>query len=263
MLLAYVIALIIYTLVSCHLAWALLRLKPIAKGFTLGMLLVALVAHAITLYPNIYTLHGLNFNVFNTASLTSFYFVLFYVIFCFYRPILSLGLFAAPTAIIGLSLGYFGVAPYAPLTDISKGLEAHIILSIAAYCVLLMAAVQAVILRIQIRELKHKTKQRFWVNKLPSLQSMESLLFDMILVGFSLLTLALAIGFVYVSDLMAQHIAHKTVFSIMSWLLFGWLLFGHWKYGWRGRRAANMTILAFLLLAVGFIGSKFVLEMLL
>ena len=76
MLLAYVIALIIYTLVSCHLAWALLRLKPIAKGFTLGMLLVALVAHAIVLYPNIFTLHGLNFNVFNTASLISFYFVL-------------------------------------------------------------------------------------------------------------------------------------------------------------------------------------------
>ncbi|WP_296404577.1 cytochrome c biogenesis protein CcsA [Psychrobacter sp.] len=263
MLLAYVIALIIYTLVSCHLVWALIRLKPIAKGFTLGMLLIALVAHAMTVYPNIYTLHGLNFNVFNTASLTSFYFVLFYVIFCFYRPILSLGVFAAPTAILGLSLGYFGVAPYAPLSDISKGLEAHIILSIAAYCVLLMAAVQAIILRIQIRELKHKAKQRFWVNKLPSLQSMESLLFDMILVGFSLLTIALAIGFVYVNDLLAQHIAHKTVLSVLSWLLFGWLLFGHWKYGWRGRRAANMAITAFVLLAIGFIGSKFVLEMLL
>jgi ABC-type uncharacterized transport system permease subunit len=262
-LLAYVIALIIYLLVSCHLVWALLRLKPIAKGFTLGMLVVALVAHAVTLYPNIFTIHGLNFNVFNTASLTSFYFVLFYVLFCLYRPILSLGLFAAPTAVVGLSLSYFGVAPYAPLTEISEGLEAHIILSIAAYCVLLMSAVQAIILRIQIRELKHKTNQRFWVNKLPSLQSMESLLFDMILVGFSLLTLALAIGFVYVNDLLAQHIAHKTILSMLSWLMLGYLLFGHWKYGWRGRRAANMTILAFVVLAIGFIGSKFVLEILL
>lgn len=263
MLLAYVIALISYLLVSCHLVWALLRLKPIAKGFTLGMLLIAMVAHAVVLYPNIFTLHGLNFNVFNTASLTSFYFILFYVLFCLYRPILSLGIFAVPTAIIGLSLGYFGVAPYAPLSNMSVGLEVHIILSIAAYCVLLMAAVQAVIMRIQIRELKHTTKQRFWVNKLPSLQSMESLLFDMILVGFSLLTIALAIGFVYVNDLLAQHIAHKTILSILSWLMLGGLLLGHWQYGWRGRRAANMAIIAFVILAIGFIGSKFVLEILL
>ena len=85
----------------------------------------------------------------------------------------------------------------------------------------------------------------------------------MILVGFSLLTLALAIGFVYVNDLLAQHIAHKTILSMLSWLMLGYLLFGHWKYGWRGRRAANMTILAFVVLAIGFIGSKFVLEILL
>lgn len=263
MLLAYIIALVIYIIVSCHLLWALIRIKPIAKGFTLGMLLIGLVAHAIALYPNIFTLYGLNFNLFNIASLTSFYFILFYIVFSFYRSILSLGVIATPIAIIGLSLGYFGTAPYDPITNISAGLEAHIILSIASYCVLLMAAVQAVIMRFQIRELKHKTVHRFWVNKLPSLQSMESLLFDMILVGFGILTVALAIGFVYVDDLMAQHIAHKTVLSVISWLLFGGLLLGHWKSGWRGRRAANMTIIAFIVLAVGFIGSKFVLELVL
>lgn len=263
MLLAYIIALIAYILVSCHLVWALVRIKPIAKKATLGLLIIALLAHAVVLYPNISTLYGLNFNLFNVASLTSFYFILFYVLFCFYRPILSLGVFATPAAIIGLSLGYFGVAPYDPISNISAGLEAHIILSIAAYCMLLMAAIQAVILRFQIRELKHKTVHRFWVNKLPSLQSMESLLFDMILVGFAILTAALAIGFVYVNDLMAQHIAHKTILSILSWLLFGGLLIGHWQAGWRGRRASNMAIIAFVLLALGFIGSKFVLEMLL
>ncbi len=182
--------------------------------------------------------------------------------FSFYRPVLSLGIFATPLAMIGLSLGYFGIAPYAPLPDISAGLELHIILSIAAYCMLLMAALQALIVRFQIRELKRKSNHRVWVDKLPSLQSMESLLFDMILVGFTILTIALAVGFVYVNDLLGQHIVHKTVFSVISWLLFGALLVGHWKYGWRGRRAANMTILAFILLAIGFIGSKFVLEML-
>ena len=85
----------------------------------------------------------------------------------------------------------------------------------------------------------------------------------MILVGFILLSIALGIGFIYVEDLMAQHIVHKTVFSMLSWLLFGILLIGNWRAGWRGKRAANITFYAFILLAIGFVGSKFVLELVL
>lgn len=261
--LAFLLASVAYVLVSLYLGWALIKSKPIHKGVSLGLLLIGLAAHALFLYPYVVTLYGLNFNLFNVISLTSLFFLFFYVLFCLYRPILSLGILAAPTAFIGMAIGYVGRAPYQPMMDIRAGLEAHILLSLAAYCVLLMAAVQALFLRLQIRELKHQTIHRFWVNKLPSLQSMESLLFDMLLVGFVLLSIALGIGFIYVKDVMAQHIAHKTVFSVLSWLLFGALLLGHWRAGWRGKRAANITIYAFILLAVGFVGSKFVLEMLL
>ncbi|WP_227429966.1 inner membrane protein YpjD [Psychrobacter sp. I-STPA6b] len=263
MLIAYLLATFCYASISIHLYWALLQKRPIAKGFTLTTLSIGVIAHAMVLYPNIVTNYGLNFNLFNTLSLTSLFFILFYGLFCLYRPILSLGTLAAPTALIGVTLGYFGVAPYQPLANISHGLEAHILLSFAAYCVLLMAAVQAVIMRFQIRELKHKTVHRFWVNKLPSLQSMEGLLFDMILVGFVLLSIALALGLLYVKDIVNQHIAHKTAFSVLSWLIFGGMIIGHWRAGWRGRRAADLTIFAFILLALGFIGSKFVLELLL
>ena len=261
--LAFLLASMAYILVSIHIGWALVQDKPIHKSLSLGLLLVGMAAHAALLYPYVVTLYGLNFNLFNIISLTSLFFLFFYLLFCLYRPILSLGILAAPTALIGMTVGYVGRAPYQPLTDVSIGLEIHIILSLAAYCVLLMAAVQALFLRLQIRELKHHTIHRFWVNKLPSLQSMESLLFDMLLVGFVLLSIALGIGFIYVQDLMAQHIVHKTVFSLLSWLLFGVLLFGNWRAGWRGKRAANITIYAFILLAIGFVGSKFVLEMLL
>ncbi|MBO1530839.1 cytochrome c biogenesis protein CcsA [Psychrobacter sp. F1192] len=260
---AFLIAGLAYILVSVHIGWALIQDKTIHKSLSLGLLVIGMLAHATLLYPSIVTLYGLNFNLFNTLSLISLFFLLFYVLFCLYRSILSLGILAAPTALAGLIVGNVGRAPYQPLTDISIGLETHILLSLAAYCVLLMAAVQALFLRLQIRELKHQTIHRFWVNKLPSLQSMESLLFDMLLVGFILLSIALGIGFVYVNDLMAQHIAHKTVFSVLSWLLFGALLIGNWRAGWRGKRAANITIYAFILLAIGFVGSKFVLEMLL
>jgi len=262
-LLAFVIASMAYIVVSIHIGWALTTDRPINKGASLGLLLVGMLAHAALLYPYIVTLYGLNFNLFNVFSLTSLLFLFFYVLFSLYRPIVSLGILAAPTALIGMAIGYIGRAPYQPLTDVSMGLEAHILLSFAAYCVLLMAAVQALFLRLQIRELKHHTIHRFWVNKLPSLQTMEGLLFDMILVGFVLLSIALGLGFVYVQDLMAQHIAHKTVFSILSWLMFGALLLGNWCAGWRGKLAANITIYAFILLALGFVGSKFVLELVL
>ena len=261
--LAFLLAGMVYILVSIYIGWALIHDKPIHKGVSLGLLVVGMLAHAALLYPHVVTLYGLNFNLFNTISLISLFFLFFYVIFSLYRPIVSLGILAAPTALAGMIVGYIGRAPYRPITAISVGLEAHILLSLAAYCVLLMAALQALFLRLQIRELKHQSIHRFWVNKLPSLQSMESLLFDMLLVGFVLLSIALGIGFVYVEDLMAQHLAHKTVFSVLSWLLFGALLLGNWRAGWRGKRAANMTIYAFILLAIGFVGSKFVLEMLL
>lgn len=261
-LLAFVIASIAYIAVTLYIGWALTTNKTIRKGASLGLLLVGMLAHATLLYPYIFTLYGLNFNLFNVFSLISLFFLFFYVLFSLYRPIVSLGILAAPTAFLGMIIGYIGRAPYQPLTDVSVGLEAHIILSFAAYCVLLMAAVQALFLRLQIRELKQNTIHRFWVNKLPSLQTMESLLFDMILVGFVLLSIALGIGFIYVEDLFAQHIVHKTVFSVLSWLLFGLLLLGNWRIGLRGKRAANMTFYAFILLAIGFIGSKFVLEFL-
>lgn len=263
MQLAFLLAGVVYILVSIYIGWALIQDKPIHKGVSLGLLVVGMLAHAALLYPHVVTLYGLNFNLFNTISLISLFFLFFYVIFSLYRPIVSLGILAAPTALVGMIIGYIGRAPYRPITHISVGLEAHILLSLAAYCVLLMAALQALFLRLQIRELKHQSIHRFWVNKLPSLQSMESLLFDMLLVGFVLLSIALGIGFVYVEDLLAQHLAHKTVFSVLSWLLFGALLLGNWRAGWRGKRAANMTIYAFILLAIGFVGSKFVLEMLL
>ena len=261
--LAFLLAVMAYFLVSTYIGWALIQDRPIHKGPSLGLLFVGMLAHAGLLYPHIVTLYGLNFNLFNIISLISLFFLFFYVMFSLYRPIVSLGILAAPTALVGMLIGHIGRAPYRPITDISIGLESHILLSLAAYCVLLMAAVQALFLRLQIRELKHQSIHRFWVNKLPSLQSMESLLFDMLLVGFVLLSVALGIGFIYVDDLMAQHLVHKTAFSLMSWLLFGALLIGNWRAGWRGKRAANMTIYAFILLAIGFVGSKFVLEMLL
>jgi ABC-type uncharacterized transport system permease subunit len=53
------------------------------------------------------------------------------------------------------------------------------------------------------------------------------------------------------------------VFAILSWLTFGWLLIGRWRYGWRGRTAVRWTLGGFVLLVLAYVGSRFVLEVLL
>lgn len=263
MFLLLVISLVCYGLTTVYLLWAIGRQTPIHKGVTLGLLLVGLLAHLALLYPKIITDVGLNFNLFNVLSLTSAFMLMFYWAFCLYRPILTLGILATPLALGGAVLGYLGDAPYQALKTITPLLQGHIVLSLAAYSVLFMAAVQAVMLRLQIKELKRQSFHRIWVNKLPSLQSMESLLFDMITVGFGLLSVALLLGFIDTTDLLGQHLAHKTVFSGLSWLVFGVLLVGHWRYGWRGIKASNMTLSGVALLALAFMGTKFVLELVL
>ncbi|MDO4896829.1 MAG: cytochrome c biogenesis protein CcsA [Moraxella sp.] len=263
MFILYLISTLIYVGVGLYLCHALIKEMPIKKAPTLIALSLAIILHGVLLAPQIITLYGLNFNLFNTLSLTGICCMVFFVLFSLYRPILSLGILAVPTAIIGMSFGQFGQAPYQPLSTASTALQAHILLSFGAYCVLLMACVQAVLLKLQIRELKHRTRQRFWVSKLPNLQSMESLLFDMMLMGFVILSVALGLGLVATYNILEQHIAHKLFFSVLSWLVFGAFIIGHYQQGWRGNRAANFTIYGFILLAVGFLGSKTVLELVL
>ncbi len=263
MFVLYLMSTLIYAGVGFHLYDALVKNKPIFKTVTLSLLILAIILHGIILTPKIITSSGLNFNVFNVLSLTGLFCLIFFVLFSLYRPILSLGVLAVPTAIIGMSFGEFGQATYQPMTDMSLGVQVHILLSFGAYCLLLMACVQAVILRLQIRELKHQTMHRFWVAKLPSLQSMEGLLFDMILMGFVILSIAIGLGLMTTYDVVAQHVAHKLVFSILSWLVFGVFILGHYRFGWRGKKATNFTIYGFILLAIGFVGSKVVIELIL
>jgi ABC-type uncharacterized transport system permease subunit len=81
--------------------------------------------------------------------------------------------------------------------------------------------------------------------------------------GFVLLTLTLLSGVLFVDDLFAQHLVHKTVLSIAAWIVFGILLFGRWRWGWRGRRAVRLTLAGMAILLLAFFGSKFVLEVIL
>ena len=141
-------------------------------------------------------------------------------------------------------------------------LKWHIILSITAYSVCTLAALQAIILAIKDQQLRRMQIVEL-IRKLPPLQSMEAILFQLLILGFLLLTIGLITGFMFLNDILSQGVAHKTFLSIISWCLFAILLFGRWRHGWRGRTAIKWTLVGFIFLALAFIGSKFILEFLL
>ena len=141
-------------------------------------------------------------------------------------------------------------------------LQLHAWCALLAYATLAIAALLAIMLWLQERALRRRDYHR-WLRALPPLTELESLLFRTIAVGFVLLSATLLTGFLFVEDMFAQDLAHKTVFSVLSWLAFGVLLVGHWKRGWRGRIAVRWTLVAMALLVIAFFGSKFVLELVL
>ena len=99
----------------------------------------------------------------------------------------------------------------------------------------------------------------------PPLLTLERYQFRLIGAGFVLLTLTLISGIVFSEQLFGKPVTftHKNVFSVAGWLAFAILLFGRWRYGWRGRTALRWILGGTVLLALGYLGSKFVLEVVL
>ena len=130
-----------------------------------------------------------------------------------------------------------------------------------SYSLLMIAAVHALVLATQDRHLRNKRPGGF-IRALPPLQTMENLLFQMIGLGFFLLSLSLVTGMIYLDDMFAQHVAHKTILSIVAWFVFATLLWGRWRFGWRGTIAIRYTLGGFITLFLAYLGSKWVIEIL-
>jgi ABC-type uncharacterized transport system permease subunit len=125
-----------------------------------------------------------------------------------------------------------------------------------------LLAYAAVLLWVQERGLRNRRPSGV-ARGLPPLIQTEALLFRLLWACFVLLGLTLITGVLFVEDLLAQHLAHKTVLSVLSWAVLAALLFGRQRFGWRGQRAVRLTLLAMSLLLLAFFGSKLVLELIL
>jgi ABC-type uncharacterized transport system permease subunit len=205
---------------------------------------------------------GFNFSFFSMASLVSMIVALLLLLAALSKPVENLGIFLFPVTALMLALELCFPEKQRSLDTHSWQMNTHILTSIIAFSLLNIAALQAILLVIQNQQLKSHPPKRH-IQSMPPLQSMESLLFQMIGAGLFFLSIALASGFIFLEDLFAQHLAHKTFFSMMAWLIFSGLLFGRRRYGWRGRTAIKWTLLGFLFLLLAYFGSKLVMELIL
>ena len=231
-----------------------------AAGILLAALAVA--AHASYAWTKFGSDFGWDVNFINILSLAGLMVALVLLLTGIGARSLEAGVLVFPGVAILVFLQWLSKPAPMFLGDLPAMLQFHILTALLAFSLLTLAAVNAILLWIQDYLLR-TPRPIAQLELLPPLIVLEQLMFRLILAGWLLLTLALAAGLTFVYDLLSQHLMHKTVLSVVSWLLFGLLLGARWWLGWRGRRAVNWTLVAMVFLALAYFGSRFVLELLL
>lgn len=230
-------------------------------GWAIGAGSVALAAHAAMLF--VPTLHGvpLSTSFFSALSLVAWAMATVMTITSAQSRARVLLAMIWPIALLAAAAS--ALIPHAPTGALSGWqIRLHVVIALSAYALLSIAALQAVVVAWQERSLRRKHLS-LALRALPPLSAMEELLFQYIIAGFALLTLTVLSGALFIEDWMAQHLVHKTVLTILAWVVFGMLIFGRWRFGWRGRTAVNWTLAGMGVLLLAFFGSKLVLELVL
>ena len=220
---------------------------------------LAIICHAIGIYLIANTNDGANLSIFNSASIVTLIISIIIILGSHLKTIATTALVAFPLSsiFIILSINY-------PLEDSfttdNLGIKIHIVFSLLAYSFFSVAIIQAFFLLITEHRLK---THRPIMNLLPPLRLIENLMFSSTTVAFTLLTGGLFIGIISIDNIFEQNLTHKIFFSALAWFIFLFLLIGRMRYQLRGKKAVYLVIGGFILLATGFFGSKFVLEILL
>lgn len=227
-------------------------------------LAAGLVFHGWLLVTDLFSSSGVNFGLSNAMSAILWLTVLIYWLASLRYELHTLQAFVLPPAALSVLLQKLvpsgHVLPYTG--DALFG--AHLVIALLAYSLFTFAALHAGLMAMAERSL-HNRKPLIRLPDFPPIMPMERLLFQIIGIGFVLLTLTVVSGIFFTEALFHQALKlnHKTVFSILAWLIFGALLLGRRVQGWRGRVAVRWTLSGFGVLLLAYVGSKFVLEVLL
>jgi len=229
-----------------------------------AVIAIPLALHTWLLYSTIFQPDGVFLGVGSALSMIMWLAVLIYWLANFFYPLEGLQSLILPVAAVAAVLPVIFPAPH-PLghTDL-PAFKFHLVLSMLAYSFFTIASLHVLLMALVEKQLHGGALSRN-LRSMPPLLTMETLLFRIIGAGFALLTLALVSGVFFSEEVFGKPMtfSHKTLFAWLSWIIFAALLAGRSVYGWRGRIAVRWTLAGFLTLVLAYVGSKFVLEVLL
>jgi ABC-type uncharacterized transport system permease subunit len=254
------------------LAWRAARATSAAGGAPAktfpvegAILPVALVLHGMLAYNGIVVDEGLNLGVSNSISLIVWLTVAIYWVASLAVPgLASIQGLWAPIALFAVLLQAALPSRYLVHYGGDPLFTLHFAIAMLAYSLFIVATMHAVVMLAEQKWL-HRGVMPPFLRSLPPLLEMEALLFRILFAAFVLLTLTVVSGVFFSEQVFNRpfQLTHKTVFGLLSWLIFGSLLVGRYLYGWRGKRAVYWTLGGFMALLLSYIGSKFVLEIIL
>ena len=259
-------------LTVCALAWQTSRAavagQPASPGaLRAESLLVpaALVLHGVLIFNTVTVVEGLDLGVGNAISLLAWLAALVYGFARLVYPgLATLQGIMAPVALVAVLL-QVGLTSRHIVNYAGEPLfTAHLAIAMLAYSLFIVATIHALVMLALEKWLRRGTLPPMFRN-LPPLLEMEALLFRILLAAFVLLTLTLITGVFFSEQLFGRPFSftHKIFFGVFSWFIYGGLLAGHHLRGWRGKVAVYWTLTGFVLLLLSYVGSKFVLEIIL
>ncbi|MBI5109877.1 MAG: cytochrome c biogenesis protein CcsA [Rhodocyclales bacterium] len=269
-ILMHLLAAALYAGLAVHLwrtRWRGPVLDQPAGGLRLGergLLLIALVAHAISLRMEIFDGSDMRFNFAIALSVMLWLAIAFYWIESFYARMEGLQVIGLPAAAVSALLPALFSSAHLLTNAGSPAFRLHFLMAMLAYSLFTLAALHALLMATAEKSL-HRGRISPLLAGLPPLLTMEALLFRLIHVAFALLTLTLISGVFFSETLFGKALSfnHKTLFAFLSWLIFAALLAGRHLRGWRGRVALRWTLSGFVALLLAYVGSRFVLEVIL
>lgn len=218
---------------------------------------IAIILHSVLLYLWIDGGHGQNLSVWNFASQVIWLICVFVSLGRYFLPLDNVALIAFSAAIVSIFPPILFPRHHILLTLNQPAALLHIFLSFIALSISSMAVFQAIFVLIQHYALKKRSHVALLLRSLPSLEQMESLLFQMIFWGLIVLSILIVISlFAFIPRITDQW--QHVILAVLAWIVYAVLLLGRYFQGWRGTKAVFITLMGFAVLSLCYLAARFV-----
>ena len=224
---------------------------------------IGIIIHSYGLFNKIYQQNGLSLTMTNIISLIGLQLAIIAVIAAFNKTMRGFAggilMISSLSALLSMwTLDQFNTSPH-EIRELSWQVKTHALTSLLAYGLLCTGAIISLFALIQEKHLRQK-RISYLSSLFAPLETTERTLFNIASFGSALLFLSIFSGIIFIENIFSQHLAHKTILSITALIMFSILVYGRRFFGWRGKSAIYLYLSAFLMLAISYFGTRFILE---